>query len=148
MARKEIPTADNEDLARNLLDESPFPMFRVYEDGHVVLPNLAAREAVGLLNKDKKKLTARPARAATHSLKTSVSEFTDFNFGDKIINLYFDPVPDKGYVNVYGRDVTQIRENMRAIFAISNEEGISTAAAADRFAERRVEEAAAAKAKA
>jgi glutamate dehydrogenase/leucine dehydrogenase len=38
-------------------------------------------------------------------------------------------------------NMEMIRENMHAIFAISNEEGISTATAADRFAERRVEEA-------
>ena len=67
MARKEIPTTDGEDLSRSLLDESPFPMFRVFKDGRVLLPNLAAREAVGLLTKDKKKLTANPARAAAHS---------------------------------------------------------------------------------
>ena len=39
------------------------------------------------------------------------------------------------------KNMDQIRDSMRSIFAISNEEGISTAAAADRFAERRVEEA-------
>jgi glutamate dehydrogenase/leucine dehydrogenase len=39
-----------------------------------------------------------------------------------------------------------IRTNMHSIFAISNEEGISTATAADRFAERRIQSAVEAKA--
>lgn len=102
-----------QDISAVLLNECPFPMFRVLQGGKVVLPNLASREAVGLLTKDNKKLTAKPARMAANTLKTGKSGFTDFQCGDKIFNLYFDPFPEEGYVNVYGRDVTQIRARMR-----------------------------------
>jgi len=96
-----------------LLDECPFPIFRTLKDGTVILPNLAAREAVGLLRKDNKKLTAKPAKVAAKALETGQGEFADFQCGDKILNLFFNPVPQEGYVNVYGRDVTQIRANNR-----------------------------------
>ncbi len=58
-----------------------------------------------------------------------------------LINVYAELAP-AGYDEAQAmRDMDQIRTNMRKIFRISNEEGISTAAAADRFAERRVEAA-------
>ncbi|MGB0952762.1 MAG: Glu/Leu/Phe/Val dehydrogenase dimerization domain-containing protein [Planctomycetota bacterium] len=65
-----------------------------------------------------------------------------------LINVFDEMMPGGYNEERAMANMEKIRENMRAIFAISNEEGISTAAAADRFAERRVEEAAAAKAKA
>lgn len=117
MAPKDRSEADHasspEDLSMVLLDECPFPIFRVLTGGKVLLPNAAARDATGLLNKDNTKLTAKPARMAAKCLKTGESNFADFKSGDKILNLYFDPVPEHGYANVYGRDVTKIRENMR-----------------------------------
>ena len=117
MAPKDKSEADHEsspeDLSLVLLDECPFPIFRVLEGGKVLLPNAAARNATGILNKDNTKLTAKPARIAAKCLKSGESEFADFKSGDKILNLYFDPVPEHGYANVYGRDVTKIRANMR-----------------------------------
>lgn len=56
-----------------------------------------------------------------------------------LINVYAELAP-AGYNEAQAmRDMDQIRTNMREIFRISNEEGISTAVAADRFAERRIE---------
>jgi leucine dehydrogenase len=58
-----------------------------------------------------------------------------------LINVFDEMMPG-GYKEERAmKNMDQIRDSMRSIFAISNEEGISTAAAADRFAERRVEEA-------
>ncbi len=58
-----------------------------------------------------------------------------------LINVFDEMMPG-GYNEERAlRNMDKIRANMRAIFAISNEEGISTAAAADRFAERRMAEA-------
>ncbi|MFK5956171.1 MAG: Glu/Leu/Phe/Val dehydrogenase dimerization domain-containing protein [Planctomycetota bacterium] len=58
-----------------------------------------------------------------------------------LINVFDEMMPG-GYDEARAlQNMEKIRENMRSIFAISNEEGISTASAADRFAERRVEEA-------
>ena len=58
-----------------------------------------------------------------------------------LINVFDEMMPG-GYDEARAtKNMDQIRESMRSIFAISNEDGISTAAAADRFAERCVEEA-------
>ena len=103
------------EISAVLLDECPFPIFRVLEGGKVMLPNLAAREAIGLLTKNNDKLTAKPARMAAKALKGGQSEFGDFQSGERILNLFFDPVPEEGYVNVYGRDVTKTRENMQLV---------------------------------
>ncbi|WP_299754946.1 PAS-domain containing protein [uncultured Boseongicola sp.] len=117
MAGKEKPSKKpataNAELSGILLDECPFPIFRVGKDAKVYLPNTAAREAVGLLTKDNKKLTSKPARMAAEAIRNNQSAFADFNSGDKILNLFFDPFTNEGYANVYGRDVTKIRENMR-----------------------------------
>ena len=107
-----VPTADT-DISAVLLDECPFPIFRVSRDGRVTQPNLAARGAVGLLVRNNTKLAAKPTKMAVETLETGNSNFADFQSGDKILNLFFDPFPAAGYVNVYGRDVTQIRANMR-----------------------------------
>ncbi|MDP7062724.1 MAG: Glu/Leu/Phe/Val dehydrogenase dimerization domain-containing protein [Planctomycetota bacterium] len=56
-----------------------------------------------------------------------------------LINV-FDEMQPGGYKEERAlAAMEKIRTNMAAIFAISNEEGISTAEAADRFAERRVQ---------
>ncbi|PCJ53074.1 MAG: leucine dehydrogenase [Planctomycetota bacterium] len=87
------------------------------------------------------------------------NQLLEARHGDKLRELGIRYAPDyvvnaAGLINVYDemmpggyneeravKNMDQIRESMRSIFAISNEEGISTATAADRFAERRVEEA-------
>ncbi|HIA38771.1 MAG TPA: Glu/Leu/Phe/Val dehydrogenase [Planctomycetes bacterium] len=56
-----------------------------------------------------------------------------------LINVY-DEMADGGYNEERAvENMNSIRTNMHEIFAISNEEGISTATAADRFAERRID---------
>ena len=107
--------ADNTDasLSATLMDECPFPIFRTLEDGSVLSPNKAACEAEGLLSKNHKKLLAKPQKLAEKAFSTGETVIADFKSGDKIFNLYFDPMPPEGYVNVYGRDVTRIREQMR-----------------------------------
>jgi len=56
-----------------------------------------------------------------------------------LINVY-DEMMEGGYNEARAlKNMELIRENMRKIFAIADEEGICTATAADRFAERRIE---------
>ncbi|MGB0685555.1 MAG: leucine dehydrogenase, partial [Planctomycetota bacterium] len=56
-----------------------------------------------------------------------------------LINVY-DEMQPGGYDEQRAMaNMELIRENMRKIFAIADEEGIPTATAADRFAERRIE---------
>jgi leucine dehydrogenase len=56
-----------------------------------------------------------------------------------LINVY-DEMADGGYNEERAmKNMDSIRTNMGEIFAISNAEGISTATAADRFAERRID---------
>ena len=87
----------------------PVSLYSVYwKGGKVMLLQLgSAREAIGLLTKNNDKLTAKPARMAAKALKGGQSEFGDFQSGERILNLFFDPVPEEGYVNVYGRDCHQ-----------------------------------------
>ena len=59
------------DISAVLLDECPFPIFRVLDGGKVMLPNSEAREAAGLLTKNNEKLTAKPARMAAAKTSTS-----------------------------------------------------------------------------
>jgi leucine dehydrogenase len=58
-----------------------------------------------------------------------------------LINV-FDEMRPGGYNEARAlKAMEQIRTNMHQIFAIANEEGICTATAADRFAERRIQSA-------
>ena len=58
-----------------------------------------------------------------------------------LINVY-DEMADGGYNEARAlENMNSIRANMHKMYAISNEEGISTSVAADRFAERRIDSA-------
>ena len=58
-----------------------------------------------------------------------------------LINVFDEMMPGGYKEDRALAAMEMIRTNMHSIFAISNEEGISTAEAADRFAERRVQAA-------
>ena len=89
-------------------EENPSPVIRAGLNGTVLYANRAGRDLLGHWNAEVGHILPTPwnsivANAATegtpHELDTQCA-------GDRTFSLIFQPLPDAGYVNIYGRDVT------------------------------------------
>ena len=87
-------------------------MLRLAGDGRVLFANKAARDAQGILVRRKAYANAELSAVAKKAIRISASDRFDLESGTRIYNVFVDPVPESGYVNVYGRDVTEIRSAM------------------------------------
>ncbi len=117
MARKTKKSTSTNDettnLSEALLGECPYPIFRLDPKGKVLIANEASCDSPGILSKDQKKASADLIELAATAFKNNTSERTDVHSGNRIYNMLFNPVVEEGYINVYGRDVTTIREQSK-----------------------------------
>jgi adenylate cyclase len=93
----------------DILDECPFPIFRIKSDGSTQYANVAAKSAMGLVADDSSRLANHVIDIALSTLKAKASRRLDVEAGDAIYDFYFYPDLQGAYVNGYGRDVTKIR---------------------------------------
>ena len=101
-AEKEIA-----DLAK-FPSENPHPVFRVASDGRIIYANAAGKTM--LQEQKETDLAQAPPRWLEVITKTLDSDTTvelEEQSGDRILSLVFAPVSDSGYVNIYGRDITE-----------------------------------------
>lgn len=110
MAKKSAPQkVAASELSLAILEECPFPVLRLTADGKVIYANSAAKSAKGLLVRRKAYATSALAALSSRALSKTTSERLDLTVEDRIFDFQINPEPEGGYVNVYGRDVTQIR---------------------------------------
>ena len=98
-----------------ILDECPFPIFRVDATGKTLFANAATTASVELWDAKSGKVAENLVAFALSMLKKKTSSRLDVAAGAAIYDFLFDPVPEKGYVNAYGRDVTRIRETEKQL---------------------------------
>ncbi len=97
-------------------DENPSPVMRILADGSVAYAN---RPGTTLLN-DLNVSTSIPDDwrvVVSESLESNQNREVEVDSMERTISLIFAPVPDGGYVNVYGRDITKRKKaehDMRA----------------------------------
>ncbi len=111
MAKMTKATADEgQDLSLvGIVEESPYPIFRVGAAGKILYANAATKEASELLAAKGTKAATKVAREAAAALKSGQQRRIDIHANGRIYNALFNPLADRGYVNAYLRDVTQVR---------------------------------------
>ena len=100
---------DIEGLAR-LPDESNSPVMRIDPEGVVIYANKYSRTMSKLLNADTLAVDNLISRTALECYQSNEQGRVDFAAGEIIFELAIIPVHEFEYVNIYGRDVTQMRE--------------------------------------
>ncbi|MCD6365670.1 MAG: PAS domain-containing protein [Planctomycetes bacterium] len=88
--------------------EDPNPVLRVAPDGRVLYANAAARNVL-LAEHEPHLLSSLPQwpEILVQALDSAAQKVVELQFGERTLNLTFVPVAEGGYVNVYGRDVTE-----------------------------------------
>jgi len=105
-----------EDQAR-FPSENPYPVLRIEKDGMVLYANAAGSE---LLKSWGRKVGEQAPEHwqenILRTLKSGRNESLEATCGNRIFSLTIAPIPDSGYVNLYGTDITerkQAEENLR-----------------------------------
>jgi len=133
--------AEIESLAR-FPNENPHPVMRVREDGVIVYANAPSEPLLRLWDTGVgARMPAEWIARIRHALETRAQESLDVSCDDRIYSVIMAPIPEEGYVNLYGRDITdrkraeEAREKsertVRAMFD-SARDGILLAEAATR----------------
>jgi PAS domain S-box-containing protein len=113
-----------EEIARlaKFPNENPNPVMRVAQDGIVLYANKAA---LPLINKWKcqvgQQLPKYWRKLISGVLRSGSRKDVEINVGKQIISVTLSPVADKGYVNLYGLDITE-RKRSEAALRESEEE--------------------------
>ncbi len=97
------------DDSYSILEECPFPIFRVSGDGEVLFANTAAKRSQDLLEQRNSKPSPEIVRLVSKTLQSGKSARLDVKTGKKTYDFLIKPTGDGMYANVYGRDVTKIR---------------------------------------
>jgi signal transduction histidine kinase len=90
--------------------ENPYPVLRIRSDGTVLYGNTAAEPV--LKEKGSSIGEAAPEEwreRVTRALKTGSTEAFELEHGDRVYSFRLAPVREAGYVNWYGRDITEQR---------------------------------------
>ncbi len=95
-----------EDLAK-FPSENTAPIFRVDKEGAVIYANEATHKVKGLLVGRRKDHVYRDlARLAEKVFRKKKRKIVEFPSEGRIFALAVTPVPERPYLNVYGRDIT------------------------------------------
>jgi PAS domain S-box-containing protein len=97
--------------------ENPFPVLRIKEDGTIIYSN---NPGLVILKEWGCKIGQKVPNNWINPIKNSMQynrQFTEqIKCGQNILSIAIAPIPDAGYVNLYGRDITiqeQIKDELR-----------------------------------
>ena len=102
---------DIEGLAR-LPEESASPVFRLTAKGKLLYANKFTRNTPQIYDREADTVNKEIAAKARAVSKSGTRDVMDVTIDDRIYELVFVLVDDFDYVNVYGRDVTELRETV------------------------------------
>ena len=111
-AAKPVETSENESLIL-IMEECPFPILRIDKNGEELYCNSAVKRADGLVNRKTGKISDNVVEIALRSFREKSSIRVDVPSGKQVYNFLFNPVLEMGYINGYGRDVTEIRADQK-----------------------------------
>jgi class 3 adenylate cyclase len=95
-------------------DQNPNPVFRIHADGQLVYANAASSGLIGGLGLSVGDALAGGLREALLANARSDERQTyDIVSGDRAYALLAVDVPEFGFINVYGTDITAVRERER-----------------------------------
>jgi PAS domain S-box-containing protein len=89
-------------------DESPSPILRIAGDGRILYANSASADCLAALGcRIGQRLPEPWCQKVSAILESRTRKEEEIDCAGKTLSVMFTPVPDAGYVNLYGRDVTQ-----------------------------------------
>lgn len=91
--------------------ENPFPVLRISSDGTILYSNKPGEVLVEKWNcQTGQKVPQEWSKAVAEALKSGNYRVKETVLGQRILSFVIAPVPDEGYVNLYGRDITKQRQ--------------------------------------
>lgn len=102
---------DIEGLAR-LPEESISPVFRLKPDGSTLYANKFTRNAPSIYDREADQINESIVAKALACYEAGERDFMDITVDERIYELAFIPIEEFDYVNVYGRDATELRETV------------------------------------
>ncbi len=111
LALERIQVQDKQILWTHIIDESPFPVLRLTQAGNIVYANPSGRKLLERYPREcKEKVPSEWKPLLIATLKTQQNKTEEVSFASKVISLLFVPVPETNDVNVYGRDISDLRQ--------------------------------------
>ncbi len=108
--RQVVADAEIKDLAK-FPSEDPNPVARISAGGIVIYANDAASKLLTGRDLEAGDSTLESWRElAEEALANDTPKEAEIDYGTRIISYSLVPVPDAGYVNIYGRDITAAKE--------------------------------------
>ncbi|MFT5007178.1 MAG: PAS domain-containing protein, partial [Paracoccaceae bacterium] len=102
------------ELAR-LPNESPNPVIRISTTGKLLFASKFAYTIDRMIDPKTDQVAPELMKAAKASFKDGKTTRVDYIDDGVIYELFISPVKEHGYINLYGRDVTEIRETMAQV---------------------------------
>ena len=97
-------------------EENPNPVMRIDQDGKLLYANKASQPLLDEWDCEVGQFLPHPWRkTAIEAFSTQKEGTTDVQCGDKVYSVRFVPITGAGYVNLYGRDVTEQVKSDRGI---------------------------------
>jgi PAS domain-containing protein len=97
-------------------EENPFPVLRIGADGTLLFANRAAKE---LLKQWQAVIGGAVPEVIQREVAATLAEKTsrelDVPCHDRLLSFVLVPINSRGYVNLYGRDVTEQRQTEAAL---------------------------------
>ncbi len=123
-------TADEIKVLEKFSDENPFPVLRLNDKGVILYANSAAQEVL----EDWNEVIGQEAppfwlQKVTEVLANQSKQIVDISIGTKAFSFIIAPIIDAGYVNLYGIDVTERKQNEKDLQELKqkNEEALHIA---------------------
>lgn len=104
-----------EDLAK-YPQENPNPVLRISADGMLMYANNASEQLLNHWDINEGEQAPEIVLKQTVAvLQSGQTEDFDIEIGSPIFSLLAAPQPEQGYVNIYGKDITEMRQTQRAL---------------------------------
>ncbi len=100
---------DIRDLAK-FPEENPYPVLRISQDGTILYSNGPAKHLLEFWKRiTDQTVPSKWLKLVRDALNSGRPRVEEFNLEGRIVSIVLAPVPDAGYVNLYGRDITARR---------------------------------------
>ena len=100
----------------HFLNENPYPVLRIDRAGTVLYVNRSSGALCGQWRCEAGQIAPEPfVRLVQDALNRSQSNLMDVECEGRVFSFIFAPIADNGYVNLYGRDITDRKRAEQAL---------------------------------
>ena len=103
-------------------EENPQPVLRLSQDGNLTYSNLGSKKILETWNYSTKgHIPEDIQEIVIRCLKNKKPETIEVKAKEDILSLYVIPIPEMSYVNIYGRDITKLKNAEAELFKYSKD---------------------------